>query len=177
MVSTTVYLIFMEVLLARNFRNDVGQCGSWFSTGSPTLSSEPVRLSLYGCLHSTQEESPLSSEQKARSLNQGFQLPTPPTVYWRVWLPAPCLEKWGAVCEPRTPLLLVSANLWQWTSRFCNIEMLGTTGFVVVIFGVKVSLCRPGWPQTQCHPPASSPNDGILGVGNQVVFSVLFFSQ
>lgn len=46
LVSTTVYLIYMEVLLARNFRNDTGRCGSWFSTGSPTLSSEPVWLSL-----------------------------------------------------------------------------------------------------------------------------------
>lgn len=31
LLSTTVYLIFMEVLLARNFRKDVGQYGSWFS--------------------------------------------------------------------------------------------------------------------------------------------------
>lgn len=147
MLSITVYLLFMEVLLARNFRKDMGPCGSWFSTGSPTLS--PVNLlglAFKGVCtaHDTGRDS-IVLRAKGRVPKPG--LPLSHSAHSVLEGLASCTLLGEVGCY----LFLSRDHLFCWYLLNCgsvppdfvsSIEMLGATGLLMsllCVFGVKVS--------------------------------------
>lgn len=174
MLSTTVYLLFMEVLLARNFRKDVGPCGSWFSTGSPTLSRVNLLGLAFKGVCTAQDTGRDSIVLRAKGRVPKPRLPLSHSAHSVPEGLAPCTLLGEVGCY----LFLSREHLFCWYLLNCgsgppdfvsSIEMLGATGFVDVVtlcFWSQGFLCRPGWLQTQCHPPASAPSDGILSVGH-----------